>query len=162
MDLREPELMRRLWKLTFSAIVVAFVTSSSMVAYTIYERQKSLANAARYNLAWSASQSVNELSRLLQTLALSMVHPDADAIQLRYGISLNRVSLLQSGEFGRFAQTDPSAADAVSTLDATMAAVGPLIDAIGQSADRGHAKIEQAHAALEPLVPRLVGLAAAA
>ena len=160
--MRQSVSMRRLWNLTFGAIVAAFVTSSVIVSYTIYERQKSLANAASYNLAWSASQSVNELGRLLHSLAVSMAHADVDDVQLRYGIALNRLGLLKSGEFARFTQNQPTASAAVDALDTVVAVVGPLIDALGQPSTADGAKIAQAHAALEPIIPRLVGLAAAA
>ena len=158
--MRKP-VFRRPWKLVFGIVVIAFVLSSLAACYTIYAQQKQLANVSRYNLAWSASQAVNEVSRLHHALALSMIRLDADDVQLRYGITMNRVELLKAGEFGQFVRTQPRVSSAVEALNAALTQVGPLVDSLGKSPDAA-AAVRQAHSLVTPLIPDLMGLAAAA
>ena len=80
-------------------LVVAAIYTSSL----ILQRQAALREVSRYNATWLVSQAALEVSRLTAALAAygdPGTATDADEVQLRLDIVLNRVRILTEGDQG--------------------------------------------------------------
>lgn len=87
------------------AVIVLFAMAAAYTSFTILERQQALKRATRYDVAFSASQAGIELARLTQRVtAIGSRSADVavDEVELRFAILLNRLSLMQNGEFREF------------------------------------------------------------
>ena len=104
--------------LTAFLIVAAIYTSS-----LILQRQAALREVSRYNATWLVSQAALEVSRLTAALAAfgdPGTATDADEVQLRLDIVLNRVRILTEGDQGQFIQGRTDLRDTLSELDAAI------------------------------------------
>jgi signal transduction histidine kinase/ActR/RegA family two-component response regulator len=130
--------MGRLRLLLF-LVAALFLAATFYMAALIAERQTSLKEVSRYNIAWLASQAVAEYTRFQQRAAAFSVagsDVDKDELELRYDILLSRIGLLQDGEFLEFLRSNKDASSIVQSLGAALADAGPLvrrIDAEGAS-----------------------------
>ena len=118
-------------------LVVAAIYTSSL----ILQRQAALREVSRYNATWLVSQAALEVSRLTAALAAfgdPGMATDADEVQLRLDIVLNRVKILTEGDQGEFIHGRTDLRDTLSELDAAITFSTPIIDALrpGSSTDR--------------------------
>jgi signal transduction histidine kinase/ActR/RegA family two-component response regulator len=134
---------------------VAVITSCLIV-----ERQESLQRVSRYNLSWLLSQAANETLRVVEVVAAAAVPGtgvDSDDVGLRVDILENRLGLLLHGEADAFIRARPPHIATVAALRAGLEQV--KIHAPALPEPRAAIAIR---AALDPLVPRMLQLAAAA
>jgi signal transduction histidine kinase len=147
-------------KFVLWAVIAIFAVAAINISVTIVQRQNALQEVSRYNIAWAASQAVNEIVRLEQRITAfgsGKAGVDKDEVGLRFDIVQNRVNLLQDGSMAAFAAHNPDQERLVQELSATVADLQPLIDKI----DRPES-IERALALLAPLEGKLGRFAAAA
>jgi diguanylate cyclase (GGDEF)-like protein len=151
--------------LAFRSLKFVLITAISVLAVTavylsvlIFERQKMLAEVSRYNVAWSASQGVNEFLRLRQRVSdLAAGEGSKEEAQLRFDIIVNRLSLFESGEFRPFVFENAQRKATVEELSKFLRRGEPLLNDVEQP------RVAQALlAAMIPLEADLIGLAAEA
>jgi signal transduction histidine kinase/ActR/RegA family two-component response regulator len=122
-------------KLLLVLISGCLVAASISLAVLITQRQETLRQVSRYNTSWLASQAVAEFTRLEQRIS-AFGQPgsgvDKDELELRYDILLNRIKLLDDGEFQDFVRRDGERRDIVERLSAAVAAAEPFIRQIEQ------------------------------
>ena len=111
-------------------LLAVFYTSALIV-----ERQRAVADVSRYNLTWVVSQASLEVSRFEATVGAYAVQAkgaDADAVQLRFDIVVNRAGLLRTGEVNDFIRRSENLRDIAVQFQQAVAAVGPDVEAIEQ------------------------------
>jgi len=144
----------------FLGVMLALLGACAIAtSVLIVDRQQSLARVSRYNLTWLMSQGVNETTRLLDAIAASSIAGSGvgqDEVEQRLEILRNRLNVLRFGEGGDFIATDIEFTDTVGMLAGFLGEAPPLVQRIP---DLG--AIRQLRERLEPLVPRMLRLAAA-
>jgi signal transduction histidine kinase len=147
-------------KFVLWTVIAIFALAAIDISATIVQRQDALREVSRYNIAWAASQAVNEVVRLEQRITAfgyGKAGVDKDEVGLRFDIVQNRLNLLNDGSMAAFAEHNPDQKLVVEQLDATFAQLQPLIDKIEQPGI-----VERALALLAPLEGKLGRFAAAA
>lgn len=142
------------------ASVALFIGAAIYLAFLITEREETLVETSRYNLQWSASQSVIELMRLQMALSLAISdrHPErTDEVRLRYDILTNRMNLFDSGEFRAFTTRHPDKRLIVEDGQATLGRIAPIIQGPVTATSAA-----QALSSLSPLNSKFIDLAASA
>lgn len=140
--------------------IAAFAIAAIYLSFVIFERQASIGKISRYDVAWSASQGMNEYLRLYQRVTAIAASPNeplvADA-QLRFDILKGRLDLFTSGQFQAFVSEASEREDTVKRLselikqlDGPMGRVGEPV--VAQSILR----------LMAPLEADLIGLASQA
>ncbi len=149
-------LRNRLILLGLVFLAVAVVVNSVVIV----KRQEALGRVSRYNLTWLLSQAAHEVLRLQEVISASTLPDspvDADAVSLRLDVVANRLTLLRSGEAADFLDRRPDLKQSVEELKTTLARVQAL------SSKLPDPKVAlQLRAELEPLVPKMLQMAAAA
>lgn len=149
-----------LLKAVLVGTTVIFAVAAAYMSFLIFERQESLSKVSRYDVAWSASQGVNEYIRLFQrvtALAEAPSTPRQEEVQLRFEILKGRLDLFKSGEFHEF----------VSETVERQAIVRRLSNLVGQL-DGMMGRVENREVAqhifnlMAPLETDLIGLASEA
>jgi two-component system, sensor histidine kinase and response regulator len=144
--------------LLLSAAIFAVVAIA--LGYLIHEREEALAETSRYNLQWSASQAVIEMTRLQSSMGMWLVDKSsgrADDVRLRYDILLNRMELLENGDFGVFISTHPEMRAIVNDARLNLTGIKPLMGVL----DDTQAMLE-AQTKLSSHVANFIALAATA
>ena len=147
-------------KLLLAIVIACFIAAAVYISTLVVERQRSLEQISRYNVAWLVSQAATEYARLEQRIAaygVSSAGISADEVQLRFDIILNRMRLLETGEVEEFLDSDPDHRATVHELQRVVASSLPLIESIGQPGN----VVKLLHL-LSPLDGKVVRLAAAA
>ncbi|MEX2128144.1 MAG: EAL domain-containing protein [Xanthobacteraceae bacterium] len=146
-------------KLLLVVVIALFAIAASYISVLIVERQATLREVSRYNVAWLVSQATTEFARLEQRLSAfeysRSVGPDE--VQLRFDIVLNRLKLLESGDVEDFLAASPEHMQTVDALNVAIERSKPFIDDIEQPG-----AVSKVLALLAPLYPKLAALAAAA
>ena len=147
-------------KVLLAATIASFAAAAIYTGITIFQRQQTLDDAARYSLSFSVSQAVNELGRLLQRVH-AFNHPDRlaskDEIQLRFDILVNRLNIMANGEIRVFAARDPERVKLLEDLALALSEVDPLIGSLEKP---GH--MDRVLARMSPFDGPLVRLASEA
>jgi two-component system, cell cycle sensor histidine kinase PleC len=147
-------------QLALAAVIAVFAVAATYISFTVVERQATLREVSRYNVAWAVSQAVNETIRLelrLTMFGLPQSRVDADEVRLRLDILHNRLTILRDSDVRSFTDYDPEQRRIVDDLEGTVAKLDPLVerlDAPGATA--------QALELLSPLEGKLSRFAAAA
>jgi len=147
---------RLLLALLLGFLAVAVIANSVLIV----NRQEALGRVSRYNLTWLLSQAAHEVLRLEETISastLSGTNIDADAVALRLDVLANRLVLLRTGEAAEFIAERPDLKRNVEDLETTLATIDKLVP--GLPNPEVALKIRSL---LEPQVPRMLQLAAAA
>ena len=147
---------RLLLALALGFLAVAVIANSVLIV----NRQEALGRVSRYNLTWLLSQAAHEVLRLQETISASALpgnHVDADAVALRLDVLLNRLVLLRTGEAAEFIAERPDLKRNVEELEATLAAIDKMIAGLPNPDT-----VMKIRSLLEPQVPRMLQLAAAA
>jgi two-component system, cell cycle sensor histidine kinase PleC len=145
-------------KLALSATIALFTLAAIYISLTIVERQNALREVSRYNIAWAASQAVNETLRLEQrAAAFRLGKVGADEVALRLDILHNRLGLLRDGDVAAFTAHDPEQMAVIADLAAVLDELDPLIDMLDQPGT-----VERIMARLSRLEGKLGRFAAAA
>lgn len=140
--------------------IVALAVSALYISVLVFQRQEALSQIFRYNIAFSASQGMNELLRFRQRLAGLLVDPPQSTkqdVDLRYQILVSRMDLFQSGEFLGFVTELPDNRKTVEDMTDAVRRIGTFINEID--------KPENALLALQltaPLEPKMIALASQA
>ena len=137
-------------------LAVAVVANSLLIV----ERQEALGRVSRYNLTWLLSQAAHEVLRLEETIsaaALPGSRVDADAVALRVDVLANRMVLLRTGEAAEFISERPELQRSVEELEASLPVIEKLVTQLPDPQVALHLR-----ALIEPLVPRMLQMAAAA
>ena len=137
-------------------LAVAVIANSVLIV----NRQEALGRVSRYNLTWLLSQAAHEVLRLEETIsasALAGYHIDADAVALRLDVLVNRLVLLRTGEAAEFIAERPDLKRNVEELEATLATIDKLVAGLPNPE-----VVMKIRNLLEPQVPRMLQLAAAA
>jgi signal transduction histidine kinase/CheY-like chemotaxis protein/HPt (histidine-containing phosphotransfer) domain-containing protein len=141
--------------------MLLFLAAAAAVnSIIIVNRQHTLASVSRYNLTWLLSQAAHEVLRLEESVSASALPgglSDADDVALRRDVVLNRLVLLQTGEAGEFLAARPDLKRGVDELASALKTIEGLT---GNLPDPKVAA--QIRAMLEPLVPKMLQMAAAA
>ena len=150
-----PRWLKWLVVLVMLLLAAAAIGTSTLIA----DRQEALQRVARYNLSWLLSQAATETIRLVESISAVAVpgsKVDRDDVDLRVDIVMNRLQMLSDGEVGAFLRANPDLAATVAALQAGLADAAALVDGLPNPEVARHLR-----RILEPLVPRLVQLAAA-
>jgi signal transduction histidine kinase len=147
-------------KVLLGVIIVCFGAAAVYISFAVIERQQFLREVSRYNLAWVASQAVNEELRfrvqLMQT-ALSGKLDDVDEVRTRLDILFNRLNIFTQGTMGPFTARHPDEQSAIAELAVALREIEPMLDHLG---DPG--TVDRILGRLTPLQSRLSRFAAAA
>ena len=141
-------------------IMVLLATAAIATSILIAERQQALQRVSRYNLSWLLSQAATETIRLVEVMsgvAVPGSKLDRGDVELRLDIVANRLQMLSDGEAGSFLRANPDLAETVAALRKALNDAAALVDALPDPAASLRLR-----AIMEPLVPRLVQLAASA
>lgn len=144
--------------LVLALIGVAVAAVFNSIA--IVRHQATLDHVSRYNLTWLLSQAAHELLRLQEAIGASALPGsvvDADDVALRVEIFQNRLALLQKGEAAEFISTRPEFRETISALADSLKMVDSLAAKLPDPKVSRELRDE-----LEPLVPKMLQLAAAA
>ena len=137
--------------------IAVFAFAAIYMSFVIGERQDSLGKVSRYNVAYSASQGMNEYLRLRNRIS-EYGDPEsgvtADEIQLRFDILTGRLRLFQGGEFQQFLKHNERGADVVARMEIVLEDIGPRLPGLGDRETRRYVLDTMA-----PLESDLVGLA---
>jgi diguanylate cyclase (GGDEF)-like protein/PAS domain S-box-containing protein len=147
-------------KFVFFGAMCVLLASAGLVSSLIAQRQEALRQVSRYNICWLASQANGEFNRLAEKVAAANIPGsgvDLDDVALRYDVLVNRVSVMDQGDFRAFAELDPDNARTVREVAAVVARIQPMIDRVDKPGV-GKAVL----ALMSPLEPKLVELAASA
>ncbi|MBS0522783.1 MAG: response regulator [Proteobacteria bacterium] len=147
---------RLLLALLLGFLAVAVIANSILIV----NRQDALGRVSRYNLVWLLSQAAHEVLRLEETISASALpgnHIDADAVALRLDVLANRLVLLRTGEAAEFISGRPDLKRNVEELESTLATIDKLIPGLPNPE-----VVVKIRNLLEPQVPRMLQLAAAA
>src|SRR5436190_10836211 len=147
---------RLLLALALGFLAVAVIANSVLIV----NRQEALGRVSRYNLTWLLSQAAHEVLRLEETISASVLpgnHIDADAVALRLDVLVNRLVLLRTGEAAEFIAERPDLKRNVEDLEATLATIDKLVPGLPNPEI-----VLKIRTLLEPQVPRMLQLAAAA
>lgn len=142
-------------------LLLVFLTAAALLnTVLIVQRQAALDRVSRYNLTWLLSQAAHESLRLQETIdaaALPGSKIDADAVALRLDVVSNRLTLLRKGEAADFINTRPDLKAIVNDLSRDLQSIEKLISGLPDPA-----VALRMRDLLEPLVPRMLQMAAAA
>jgi diguanylate cyclase (GGDEF)-like protein len=153
-----PLLALRSLKLALITVIGVLAVAAVYLSVLIFARQEMLAEVSRYNVAWSASQGVNEFLRLRQRISdLAEGKGTKEEAQLRFDILVNRLSLFESGEFQPFVLESAQRKATVEELSNFLRRGEPLIADVERP---GNA--QALLAAITPLEADLIALAAEA
>ncbi|CAA9502034.1 MAG: diguanylate cyclase/phosphodiesterase (GGDEF & EAL domains) with PAS/PAC sensor(s) [uncultured Sphingomonas sp.] len=150
----------RLFGLPLVGFAALFVVAATYTSVLIVERQDTLRQVSRYNVAWVAGQAVAELAKLQQQIAAFSGpdgHTGKEQVELRLDILANRVGLLRRGEVRDLIGRDPELVRTIDELEAAVAAAEPLVERLEQPGS-----YRALQAVLGPLEPKLARLASAA
>jgi len=153
---------RAFWsiKLLLILIIALFAAASVYTAVIINDRHEALRKAARFNIAWLASQAAIELERFTERVGSYDIPGsgvDAAEVQLRFEILQNRAGVFEQSEMRSFTGTNPEVQQIVDRFAYTLAEAEPLVASI----DRPGVALK-VRAIVLPLATELVHLAAAA
>ncbi|GAA2865671.1 diguanylate cyclase (GGDEF)-like protein [Aminobacter niigataensis] len=140
--------------------IAAFAVAAAYLSFVIYERQASIGKISRYDVAWSASQGMNEYLRLSQrvtALAASGSEPLKAEVQLRFDILKGRLSLFTSGQFQTFVSEAAEREETIRRLSELIAELDGVMSRIGEPEVARSAVLSMA-----PLETDLIGLASEA
>lgn len=142
-------------------LVLVFLAAAALInSLLIVQRQAALDRVSRYNLTWLLSQAAHESLRLQEIIAAATLPGgkiDADDVSLRLDVVVNRLSLLRTGEAADFINGRPELKATVGDLSRSLQEIEKLIGKLPDPAFALHMRN-----VLEPLVPRMLQLAAAA
>jgi len=153
---------RAFWvtKLLLVIIIAVFAAASVYTAVIINDRHEALRKAARFNIAWLASQAAIELERFTERVGSYEIPGsgvDAAEVQLRFEILQNRLGLFEQSEMRSFTGKNPEDQQIVNHFADTVAQAEPLVAKIGRPGDASAIR-----AMFLPFETELVHLAAAA
>ena len=103
-------------KLGFVTLVSLLVAISFYTSSLIAQQQSFIRDMSRYDVTWQTSQAAYEYARLQIAAGVYVTdeaHREADELQLRLDIVLNRTQLLTSGEMSGFLVSHPDQRDVV-------------------------------------------------
>ncbi|WP_349365822.1 MAG: EAL domain-containing protein [Nitratireductor rhodophyticola] len=150
----------RVVQMVLSVGMIALAVAALYISVLIFQRQEALTQIFRYNIAYSASQGMNELLRFRQRLTAVLVEPPQASrqdVELRYQILRSRLSLFEQGEFMNFVSVMPENRQTVAQLASALQQIGTFIGEIDRP--------ENAQIALDltaPLESEMVALASKA
>ena len=147
-------------KIALGIIIFVIAGAAVHISTLIVERQNFLREVSRYNVAWVASQAVNELHRLEYRIAafgLGDGRMDKEEVELRLDVLHNRYNLLRTGDINLLTDQDPEQKSAVNELGRVLDALDPLVEKLDQPGN-----VSKALELLSPLDGRLNRLSAAA
>jgi len=150
---------RFLGALLLAAIILLGIASVKF-ALAIQEQRAALERTSRYDVAFSASQAVNEYARLITRiaeLAIGSGDVSVDDVVLRYAILQSRYKTMNQGDIVDFIGQDPWRSRVIADFKAALDAAGPYIP----QADKPEANARLL-AILMPLESDFVGLASEA
>jgi diguanylate cyclase (GGDEF)-like protein len=124
--------MTRLAKPLLLTVVIAFIAAAAYISALVVERQDALEKVSRYNVAWLVSQAATEYARLEQRVSAYGAGADADEVQLRFDIIVNRARLLETGDVNDFVESDPEHRATVQQLERVIETAQPLVDRIDE------------------------------
>src|ERR1700744_352221 len=97
-------------KIAFALIATALIGIDLYAARLIVHQQQVMRDISRYNVTWLTTQAAYEFARLQMAAgayAAGVPDVDADEVELRLDIVLNRVQLFESGELAAFVRSQP-------------------------------------------------------
>lgn len=150
---------RFLGALLLGAIILLGIASVKF-ALAIQEQRAALERTSRYDVAFSASQAVNEYARLITRIAEMAIGSgdvSVDDVVLRYAILQSRYKTMNQGDIVDFIGQDPWRSRVIADFKAALDAAGPYIP----QADEPEANARLL-AILKPLEADFVGLASEA
>ena len=139
---------------------VLFAVAALYMSVLIDRRQDELSKASRYDLSWTAAQTVVEIARLGQAIGAYAASPGLTSdreVQMRYDLLVSRVSMFDSLEFRALAHEDPTSGRVIGTLRRSVPELGPLVDNLDE-----HANVAEALRVLTGLTSEAAALASAA
>jgi diguanylate cyclase (GGDEF)-like protein len=140
--------------------IVVFAAGAGYMSFLIFERQDSLSKVSRFDVAWSASQGVNEFIRLFQRITAFAEAPSTarqEEVQLRFEILKGRVQLFESGEFRTFVAETAERQAIIERLASVVAELSRLISRV-----QDPQVVQRILILMAPLESELIGLASEA
>jgi diguanylate cyclase (GGDEF)-like protein len=143
-----------------AALTVLLAGAAIYTSSLVFDRQETLRNVSRYNLGWTVSQAVQEVSRLQAAIgAFGVSHGDVEreAVGLWLEIVASRVATLREGSPGAFIRADPESCAIVDELAKAVTTAAPLLQSLD---DPGNAlQLLHSFQRLNPRMARLASLA---
>lgn len=134
-----PDMSVKVVQATMGTAIVVLSFLGIYISVVLSHRQASMAEVSRYNVAFSASQGVNEYMRFRQRLATAALNPLSEKsrqeVVLRFDILLNRMHLFKGGDFGEFVQESPDREISLDKIQKVMKAVEPVVRTIWTTGD---------------------------
>ena len=130
------------------------------MAFTINDRHEALRKAARFNIAWLASQAAIELERFSERVGSYQIRSsgvDQAEVHLRFDILQNRLGVFKQSEMQVFTALSSENLKVVDHLSSTLAEIEPLLANLD-----GRGNLSKIRALILPLEPELVHFAARA
>ena len=127
-------------RLGFVALVLLLVGTSFYTSRLITQQQSFIRDMSRYDVTWQTSQAAYEYARLQIAVGVYLADEasrDADELQLRLDIVLNRTQLLESGEMGGFLVSHPEQRNIVREFRDRLELAQGIIDHISEKGAPG-------------------------
>jgi signal transduction histidine kinase/CheY-like chemotaxis protein/HPt (histidine-containing phosphotransfer) domain-containing protein len=137
-----------------------FAIAAAYLSVLIDRGQDELSKASRYDLSWTAAQTVVEIARLGQAIGAHAASPELASsreVELRHQLFESRLSTFDAPEFRALIADDVSAARIVEKVRAAADALSPLLEKL-EDKDSVH----EALRILTELAPQAATLASAA
>lgn len=143
-------------RLALSIGVIAFVCAAVYIGSLLLQRQQALDPLGRENVTWLVAQAPSEYARLEQRISaygMGFHAVDAQEVQLRFDIVVNRLNTLHSDFLAEFITSDVRNSETMAELERVVDAARPMIGNL-ESPDTPAQLLEL----LAPLYPDLVRL----
>lgn len=147
-------------RIILAALVACLLSGAVYLSHLISKGNLSLEQTARYNIVWAVNQSLVELTRLEQAIAMAAAFndkDDGDEANLRYQILLGRADVLMSGQSAEFVRRSPDYVTVVRELVDALDAAEPYIERIDAPGS-----VRELGEILSPLDTKLAHLASSA
>src|SRR4051812_4159208 len=143
-------------KLALAGVIIFFVFATVYMAVLIFYQQETFREGSRYNTTLLASQAVAGVRKLQQRVTAFSVPAagiDKQEVELRFDILLNRIELLNDGEFQKFVNADPGRVMVIQQLRDALTTVEPVLKRIEEPG-----AVERALEILAPLDAKIASL----
>ena len=108
--------------------ILVFAVAGVSVSFAVFEQQKALREASRYNMVWAVSRAVAEFYRFEQRVAaFATSRADKEEVDLRFEILRNRLGILRHGEVSDFTSSRPEERETVDDFVHLIGQIAPMV-----------------------------------
>ncbi|WMT92603.1 EAL domain-containing protein [Pelagibacterium sp. H642] len=121
----------KILRIALSIGVIAFICAAGYIGTLLLQRQQALDPLGRGNVTWLVAQAPSEYAKLEQRIGaygMGFNAIDAQEVQLRFDIVVNRLNALHSDFLAEFIASDVRNRNTVAELERVVDAARPLIE----------------------------------